>query len=233
MRAATARLLALYGVYCWLHYNSNQEDADHLLEAIKQDGGDAKLIQSDLKQSDQVVALAETVSREKGVDILVNNSGTTRDALLMDMKTDAFCDVTDINLAAPFILIRDLGKAMMKKGGGKIVNISSVAASRGGAGQANYAASKAGLESLTRTAAIELGPFGINVNSVAPGVTRTNMTAHLMEVYNKKLKRSVPLRRLAEPSDIANVILFLVSPLADYITGQTIIADGGYTITAK
>lgn len=180
-----------------------------------------------------VSALVETVITKNKIDILVNNSGIIRDSLLIDMKESAFEEVMDINLLAPFMLIRDFGKEMMKNGSGKIINVSSVASFRGSAGQGNYAASKAGLEALTRIAAIEMGPFGITVNGVAPGVTQSEMTTHLLGKYDKKLKRSIPLRRYAEPVDIANVILFLASSLSAYVTGQTIIADGGYNIALK
>jgi len=150
--AATAKLFSQWGIYCWLHYNSNEDDASALLDTIKQEGGDDNLIKADMQNPEDIAALVETITMHGNLDILVNNSGTTRDALIMDMKDEEFRDVTDINLLAPFMLIRDLGKKMMKAGSGKIINISSVASLRGGPGQANYAASKAGLEALTRIA---------------------------------------------------------------------------------
>ncbi len=229
--AATVRLFADCGTFCWIHYNGNKERAVKVLDSIRENGADGRLIKADLQNNKEVAALVEEINKERAIDILVNNSGITRDALLYDMKDSEIREVLDINLVAPFILIRELGRTMTKGGHGKIINVSSVASFRGGVGQGNYAASKAGLEALTRIAAIEMGPVGINVNAVAPGITKSGMTAHLMDKYDKQLRRRLPLRRFAEPDDIAEVILFLASSMADYITGQTITVDGGLTLS--
>lgn len=229
--AATVQLFARHNGFCWIHYNSNKEQAVILLEAIRRQDGDGRLIQADLKVKSDLAGMVETISRHGGVDILVNNSGIIRDSLLIDMKDEDVTEVTDINLLAPFTLTRELGKTMMDNGSGKIINISSIASLHGRAGQANYAASKAGLEALTRIAAVELGPFGIQVNAVAPGITESNMTAAMMDTFNRQFKRKIPLRKFGTPEDIAGVILFLASPMADYITGQTITVDGGLTLS--
>lgn len=229
--SATVRLFADCGTFCWIHYHRNKERAAKLLDTIRESGADGRLVQADLQDKEEIAALVEEINRERVIDILVNNSGITRDALIYDMKDSEITEVLDINLMAPFILIRELGKTMMKSGSGKIINVSSVSSFRGGAGQGNYAASKAALEALTRIAAIEMGPVGINVNSVAPGITKSDMTAHLMDKYDKQLRSRLPLRRFAEPQDIAKVIVFLASSMADYITGQTITVDGGLTLS--
>lgn len=229
--AATVRLFANCGSFCWIHYHRNKERAVKLLDTIRKNRAEGRLIQADLRSAEEVVSLVEEINRERAIDILVNNAGITRDALLYDMKDSEIRDVLDINLVAPFILIRELGRTMMKSGSGKIINVSSVASFRGGVGQGNYAASKAALEALTRIAAIELGPVGVNVNSVAPGITKSEMTAPFMDKYDKQMRGKLPLRRFAEPQDIAKVILFLASSMSDYITGQTITVDGGLTLS--
>ncbi len=228
--AATVRLFGACGTFCWIHYHQNREGAVKLLDSIREVGGDGLLLQADLRDKNEMASLVEEIRGETPLDILVNNSGITRDALIQDMKNSEFHEVLDVNLVAPFLLIRDLGK-MMTRGAGKIINVSSVASFRGGVGQGNYAASKAGLEALTRIAAVEMGPVGVNVNSVAPGITQSNMTAPLMEKFDRQLRRRLPLRRFAEPEDVARVVLFLASSMADYITGQTIAVDGGLTLS--
>lgn len=161
------------------------------------------------------------------IDILVNNAGITRDNLIMKMKEEDFDAVLNINLKGTFNTIRHLSRQMLKQRSGKIINISSVSGILGNAGQANYAASKAGVIGLTKTMARELASRGITVNAVAPGFVDTKMTQVLSEDVKKAACGQIPLGRFGKTSDIANVVAFLASEKADYITGQVISVDGG------
>ncbi len=161
------------------------------------------------------------------VDILVNNAGITRDGLLLRMNEADWDAVLSVNLKGPFNCIKAVSKAMIKQRSGKIVNIASIIGIIGNAGQANYSASKGGIIALTKTAARELAARNINVNAVAPGFIQTEMTAKLPEELREKMQSQIPLGKLGEPIDVAQTCLFLASSDADYITGQTIVVDGG------
>ena len=161
------------------------------------------------------------------VDILVNNAGITRDNLIMKMKEEDFDAVININLKGTFNTIRHLSRQMLKQRSGKIINISSVSGIMGNAGQANYAASKAGVIGLTKTMARELASRGITVNAVAPGFVDTEMTEVLSDEVKEAACKLIPLGKFGKPSDIANMVAFLASEKADYITGQVFSVDGG------
>lgn len=161
------------------------------------------------------------------IDILVNNAGITRDARLMMMKQEDWDIVLKINLTGAFICTKLVSKQMLKQNSGSIVNIASVVGLMGNIGQANYAASKAGLIGLTKTAAKELAERGVNVNAIAPGFIQSDMTHVLSEEVSQKFLSQIPMNTYGIPSDVANVVLFLVSDLARYITGQVINVDGG------
>ena len=165
------------------------------------------------------------------LDILVNNAGITRDGLIMRMKEDDWNMVLDINLKGAFNGIKAVTRTMMKQRSGRIINISSVVGLTGNAGQANYAASKAGLIGLTKSIAKELSSRGITVNCIAPGYIATDMTAELSDAVKEDLEKQIPLGRIGNPEDIANAVLFLASDEASYITGQTITVDGGIVMT--
>ena len=165
------------------------------------------------------------------LDILVNNAGITRDGLIMRMKEDDWNMVLDINLKGAFNGIKAVTRTMMKQRSGRIINISSVVGLTGNAGQANYAASKAGLIGLTKSIAKELSSRGITVNCIAPGYIGTDMTAELSDAVKEDLEKQIPLGRIGNPEDIANAVLFLASDEASYITGQTITVDGGIVMT--
>ncbi len=182
----------------------------------------------DVADSDQVKATVASVREEQGpVAILVNNAGITRDNILLRMKDEEFDEVIAANLKGAFNLTRAVARGMMKKRDGVILNITSVVGLVGNEGQANYAASKAGLVGMTKSVAKELGSRGVRCNALAPGFIRTDMTAELSEEQIEALQGQIPLGRLGETNDISGVVRFLVSPAARYITGQVLAVDGG------
>ena len=173
-------------------------------------------------------ALVEAVEREFGaIDILVNNAGINRDNILFRIKDEDWDAVLDANLRGAFLAIRAASRGMMKRRWGRIINIASVVGVVGNKGQANYAASKAGLIGLTKTVAKELASRGILANVVAPGFIETDMTAAMTDDAKKALFTQIPLERLGQPADVASLVTFLASDFAGYITGQVIIVDGG------
>jgi 3-oxoacyl-[acyl-carrier protein] reductase len=185
----------------------------------------------DVGDSASVDALVRQVEVDVGpIDILVNNAGVTRDNLLMRLKDDDWNTVLDTNLKGSFNTIRAVSKGMMKRRAGRVINITSVVGITGNKGQANYAASKAGLVGLTKSAARELASRGILVNALAPGYIETDMTAELPEAAREGLLSQIGLGRLGKPEDIAGVVRFLAGPAASYITGQVLVVDGGMVI---
>jgi len=185
----------------------------------------------DVGDSASVEALIRQVEANVGpVDILVNNAGVTRDNLLMRLKDDDWNTVLDTNLRGAFNTIRAVSKGMMKRRAGRIINITSVVGITGNKGQANYAASKAGLVGLTKSAARELASRGILVNALAPGYIETDMTAELPDAAREGLLSQIGLGRLGKPEDVAGVVRFLAGPAASYITGQVLVVDGGMVI---
>jgi len=185
----------------------------------------------DISQSDQVKKLADDIESELGSPvILINNAGITKDTLLLRMSDDDWDAVISTNLKGTFLMIRSFLKFMMKARYGRIINFSSVIAKTGAAGQANYSASKAGIEGLTRSIAKEYGSRGITCNSVAPGFIETDMTAQMAPEMKEKVIKSAPAGRLGSGDDVAAAVLFLASPQASYITGQTLTVDGGLTL---
>ncbi len=171
--------------------------------------------------------MAQVLTSWGGLDIVVNNAGTTRDGLLVRMSEDDWDTVLDANLKGTFLMTRAALKPMMKQRAGKIVNISSVMGLIANPGQANYSASKAGLIGLTRTAAKEVASRNIQINAVAPGFIQTAMTDGMKDELKAALVKEIPAGRLGTPEDVAQAVLFLCSPAADYITGQTLTVDGG------
>jgi 3-oxoacyl-[acyl-carrier protein] reductase len=182
----------------------------------------------DVSDVAQVTGLVEAVERAFGhIDILVNNAGLTRDNLMLRLKDEDWQAVIDANLRGAFVAMRAATRGMMKRRSGRIINIASVVGITGNKGQANYAASKAGLIGLTKSVAKELGSRGILANVVAPGFVETDMTAAMTAEARAALSGQIPLERLGTPSDIAGAVVFLASEYASYITGQVIVVDGG------
>eukprot|EP00416_Gambierdiscus_australes_P035750 CAMPEP_0171103332 /NCGR_PEP_ID=MMETSP0766_2-20121228/58861_1 /TAXON_ID=439317 /ORGANISM="Gambierdiscus australes, Strain CAWD 149" /LENGTH=323 /DNA_ID=CAMNT_0011563749 /DNA_START=50 /DNA_END=1021 /DNA_ORIENTATION=+ len=182
----------------------------------------------DVVSQDEVTALVKAVTAKYGgVDILVNNAGITKDTLMLRMKEADWTSVIDTNLNSIYRMSAAVLRGMTKKRFGRIVSISSVVGSMGNAGQANYAAAKAGMEGFTRALAREVASRGITVNSVAPGFIESDMTAVLKEEWKAKLLESVPVGRLGQPSEIADAVLFLAAPASGYITGQSLHVNGG------
>jgi 3-oxoacyl-[acyl-carrier protein] reductase len=197
-------------------------------EAAAQIGGSARGFACDVSDVAQAAALVGAVEQALGsCDILVNNAGLTRDNLLMRLKDDDWNAVIDANLRGAFATMRAASRGMMKKRWGRIINIASVVGITGNKGQANYAASKAGLIGLTKSVAKELASRNILANVVAPGLIETDMTAAMTEEARKAMAAAIPLERVGKPEDIANAVLFLVSDLGSYITGQVLVVDGG------
>lgn len=187
---------------------------------------DAQLL--DVSDRDAIDPFIDAVAERHGrVDILVNNAGITRDGLCMNMEDSDFDDVLTTNLRSAFWLSRAVSRLMIRQRYGRIINIASVSGVMGNAGQANYAASKAGLIGLTKSLAKEVGRRGVTCNVVAPGFVTTDMTANLPDKVKDSVKTLVPLARFGEPEEIANVVSFLASDEASYITGQVILVDGG------
>ncbi len=198
--------------------------------AAEELGGDDRAIglQADVSQGQQVAAVVTETEKQLGpVDILVNNAGLARDGVVVRMSEEQWDTVLDVNLKGAFNTIKAVSRSMMKRRSGRIVNITSVVGLTGNRGQANYAASKAGLIGLTKSVAKELASRNILVNAVAPGFITTEMTDELPEATREALRDQIPLGRLGTPEDVAGVVVFLSSPLADYITGQVVVVDGG------
>ena len=224
---AIALKLASQGADIAVIYAAGAEKAQQICDEITAMGRHAAAFQCDVADFAQVKQTVAAVKAEfGGVDILVNNAGITRDGLLAMMKESDYDDVVDTNLKGAFNFIRHCCPLMMKKRSGKIINITSVSGIIGNAGQANYAASKAGLIGLTKSTARELAVRGVCCNAIAPGFIATDMTAHEVAADNPLIAQ-IPLGRMGTPEEIAELAAFLAGPASDYITGQVIQIDGG------
>jgi 3-oxoacyl-[acyl-carrier protein] reductase len=183
---------------------------------------------ADVSSAEQIESAVKIAEQELGpLDLLVNNAGLTRDGLLIRMSEADWDLVLDVNLKGPFLMTKLVARGMMKRRSGRIINVASVVGIIGNAGQANYAASKAGLIGLTKALAKEFSSRGVKLNAVAPGFIDTEMTRALPESAREALQKQIPLQRLGSPEDVAGAVLFLASDLADYITGQVLVVDGG------
>ena len=223
-----AQSLAKAGYDLHLTYRSSEEAANELAKELSETGAEVKLSRLDLADKTQVEEFTESIkSSDVPYYALINNAGVTKDSLLMRAKMDDFDLVLDTNLRSSFSLIQSLSRKMMKERTGRIINISSVVASSGNPGQANYCASKGGLEAMTRSVALELASRGITANCVAPGFIETAMTEKLNEKQRDAMLSKIPMGRVGDSSEIAGTVKFLLSDAASYITGQTLHVNGG------
>ena len=228
---AIAIALAKEGAEVVINYNGSEERAKEVKQTIEENGGKASIYKCNVSDFVACEAMIKDIVKEYGhLDILVNNAGITKDGLIMKMKEEDFDSVLNVNLKGTFNTIRHSARQMLKQRSGKIINISSVSGILGNVGQANYAASKAGVIGLTKTMARELGSRGITVNAIAPGCVDTEMTEVLSEEIRENACKQIILGRFGKPEDIANTAVFLASDKADYITGQVISVDGGMNV---
>lgn len=225
---AIACKLAREGAKVIINYNGSKEKAEAVKSEIEAAGGQAEVYQCDVSDYTACETFIQTVIKEEGsLDILVNNAGITKDGLLMKMSEEDFDKVLDTNLKGAFNTIRFASRQMLRQKGGRIINMSSVVGVIGNAGQANYAASKAGVIGLTKAAARELASRGITVNAIAPGFIETDMTDVLSDKVKEASEAQIPLGHFGKPEDVAAAAAFLASEEARYITGQVLHVDGG------
>jgi 3-oxoacyl-[acyl-carrier protein] reductase len=226
---ATALLLAEHGARVVVNYNKSEREAEEVISMIRGKGKEkeAMKIKADVANEGEVKEMFSEIKEKFGrIDVLVNNAGIMRSNLLLMTKTEEFDEIVETNCKGVFLCMRAATKMMMKKMSGKIINVSSIVGTNGNSGQMAYAGSKAFVIGLTKSAAKELGMYGITVNAVAPGLIDTDMTKDLGEDIKQDLANNISLGRIGTPEDVAKVILFLCSELSDYVSGQVIGIDG-------
>lgn len=223
-----ALTLAQNGANIAMNYRNLNSEVEDLINEIKSFGVDALAIKCDVSITEEVDNFVKEVkSHYNTIDVLVNNAGITKDGLIIRMKEEDFDDVLDVNLKGAFNTTKSVSSIMVRQKYGKIINISSVVGIAGNAGQCNYAASKAGVIGFSKSVARELASRNINVNVVAPGYINTDMTKNLPDKVKEEIIKSIPMKKIGDPKEVANLVLFLSSNLSDYITGQVINVDGG------
>lgn len=228
---AIALKFAELGANVVLNYRSDVNSVNEVIKEIESKGVKAVAIQGDVSSfEDAKKIINESIEKLGSVDILVNNAGITKDSLIMRMKEEEFDKVIEVNLKGVFNCVKHAVPVMMKQRSGRIINISSVVGLSGNAGQANYAAAKAGIIGLTKSIAKEIASRGVTVNAIAPGFIQTDMTDVLSDKVKETITDNIPLKRLGSPEDIADTAAFLASDMASYITGQVISVDGGMHI---
>ena len=228
---AVALRLAAEGARVAISYRSNDDAARETADAVREAGVECEVFKGDVASAEDVRALFEGVSAAFGrLDILVNNAGLTRDNLMMRMKEEEFDEVLRTNLGGTYLCTRAALRPMIRARWGRIVNVSSVVGLVGNAGQANYAASKAGIIGFTKSVAREVAQRGITANAVAPGYVETELTGSLPEDVKEAIRAQVPMGRFGEAEEVAEVVAFLAGEGAGYVTGQTIAVDGGMTM---
>lgn len=226
--AEIAKTLAREGAFVIVNYNGSKEKAEAVVAEIKAASGDAVAYQCNVSDYEACGEMVQALIAEHGhIDILVNNAGITKDGLLMKMSEADFDAVIDTNLKGSFNTVRHMSRYFLKQKAGRIINISSVSGVMGNAGQANYSASKAGIIGMTKAVARELASRGITCNAVAPGFIETEMTDAMPEAAKEQVKTQIPLQRIGNTADVAEVVAFLATEKASYITGQVISVDGG------
>jgi len=225
---AIALKLAAEGAVLIVNYNGSREKAEETLAEIRKISPESEIMQCDVSDYSAVQEMISGIVKKSGkLDILVNNAGITKDSLLIGMKEEQFDPVISINLKGCFNCMQAASKQMVRQRSGHIVNISSFVGVHGNAGQVNYAASKAGIIGMTKSAAKELGSRGITVNAVAPGFIETDMTKVLSEKIRDAVKEQIPMKEFGKPEDVAELVAFLAGDNSRYITGQVIGIDGG------
>ena len=223
-----ALTLAQNGANIAMNYRNLNSEVEDLINEIKSFGVDALAIKCDVSITEEVDNFVKEVkSHYNTIDVLVNNAGITKDGLIIRMKEEDFDDVLDVNLKGTFNTTKSVSSIMVRQKYGKIINISSVVGIAGNAGQCNYAASKAGVIGFSKSVARELASRNINVNVLAPGYINTDMTKNLPDKVKEEIIKSIPMKKIGDPKEVANLVLFLSSNLSDYITGQVINVDGG------
>lgn len=225
---AIVHKLAEEGASVLVNYANSKNDAEAIATEITEQGGTALAMHADVTDEADVRRMMTMAARQFGrIDILVSCAGITEDQLLAAMSREQWESVIATNLHGPFLCIREVLPHMMSRKSGCIINISSVAATHAGRGHANYAASKGGVNSMTTSLAVELAPKGIRVNAVAPGVIVTDMTSRIREMAEDEILAQIPLGRFGQPEEVANVVSFLASSAASYITGEVLHVTGG------
>ena len=220
--------LAKQGCNVVVNYCHGEQAASETVSLCEQAGGKAIAVQADVSTAEGVQKLfAEAAAAFGRVDILVNNAGITRDGLILRMSEEDFDKVLDTNLKSAFLCCKEAARRMVRQRYGRIVNLSSVVALRGNAGQTNYAASKAGLIGLTKSLAKELASRNVTVNAVAPGFIATDMTAALPEAVRTEMCKTIPEGHAGQPEDVANAVAFFAAEQSSYLTGQVLCVDGG------
>jgi 3-oxoacyl-[acyl-carrier protein] reductase len=222
---------AAAGYHVVFTYLSAHNTALELEEELQKEGHSCKGYQCNGTDEVAINELASLLITKLGAPAaIINNAGITKDSLLMSMDSKDWLDVININLNGSYFITRAFANAMVEAGEGSIINMSSVSGYRGSSGQTSYSATKAGIEGMTRSLALELSRFNIRVNAIAPGYINTEMLDSIPDVQKKSIRKKIPLRRLGEVNDIAELALFLSSNKASYITGQTFVIDGGLTV---
>ncbi len=228
---AVAQLLATQGHRVAVNYTANEVAADAAVKAIAAAGGSAIAVQADVGDPDSVTAMFAMIGERLGsVEILVNNAGITRDALVLRMGVEAWDEVIETNLRSVYLVSKAALRGMLRARWGRIVSISSVSGVAGNPGQANYAASKAGIIGFTKSVAREVGSRGITVNAVAPGFIETDMTDALGDEITTAARERIALGRLGQPEEVAAAVGYLASDDASYVTGHTLVVDGGIAL---
>jgi 3-oxoacyl-[acyl-carrier protein] reductase len=223
--AATAKLLGNAGAHVIVNYKSSSSLAQEVVDSILSSGGSAEAMCFDVTDEAEVGRhFTDIIARHAKLDILVNNAGISKDALFLRIKPEMLNEMIDVNLKGSFFCTFHAARYMIKQRSGKIVTVSSIVGLGGNPGQSVYAMTKAGLIGMTKSFAKELGPRGVRVNAVAPGLVDTEMTSG---IDRQAIIKEIPLRKTGSPDEVAGVILFLCSDLSEYITGQVIIVDGG------
>jgi 3-oxoacyl-[acyl-carrier protein] reductase len=229
---AIVHSLAGQGVFVHFLYRNDEAAAQAVVTEVTQAGGQSRAWQVDVTDPRACEAVVERIADEsERIDILVNNAGIVRDNLLAAMEDEEISAVLQTNLVSVFNMTRPVIPFMMSKRSGQIINLSSVAGGKGGRGQANYAASKGGVDALTRALAVELAPRKIRVNAVAPGVIETQMSQAVRDLADDEVKSRILLKRYGQPEEIAQAVLFFASDLSSYITGQVLYVDGGFKMS--